>query len=121
MTTSKLPADLLRARLAKRASDHIALANKVTPEHLLKTPSQKHSEAGRKRLLKRAGSNAVAGVAEVPSDCRGCTKECRYGMDLDICPELSAVLRCKHCGQKVRFRVIPGIAWEYCPVCQELK
>lgn len=114
------PADLARKRLAKRASDHIALANKITPKHLQKTPSQKKSEAGRKKFLKRAGIEDAAGVETIQSDCRGCTKDCRFGNDLDICPERSLVLRCLKCGQKVRFRVITGVAWEYCPVCTEL-
>ena len=119
MTATKKPSERLRDKLAKRASDHIALANKITPKHLQKTPSQKKSEAGRKKYLKRAGIKDAVGVEVVPSDCRGCTKDCRFGNDLEICPERSVVLRCKQCGQKVRFRVIQDVAWEYCPVCAE--
>jgi len=119
--TAKFPSDIARERLAKRARDHISLINKTTPKSMLKSPSQKRSEAGRKKYLKRAGIKDAVGVEVIPSDCRGCTKDCRFGNDLDICTERSLVLRCKKCGQKVRFRVINGVAWELCPVCQEMK
>lgn len=118
--TSAKPADLARKRIAKRASDHVALANKVVPKSMLKSPSQRKSEAGRKKYLKRAGIKTAAGAEIPPSDCRDCTKECKYDHDLDICPERSLVLRCRKCGQRVRFRVINGVAWELCPVCRSV-
>lgn len=120
MTTTKKPADLARERLDKRAQEQLALVNKITPKRLQKTPSQRKSEAGRKKYLKRAGIKTAAGVEIPPSDCRDCTKECKYDHDLDICPERSLVLRCRKCGQRVRFRVINGIAWELCPVCRSV-
>jgi hypothetical protein len=118
--TSKKPADIAKARLIKRARQHLALVSGITPKTMRKTPSQKHSEAGRKKYLKRAGIKDASGIETVGSDCRGCTKDCRYENDLEICTERSLVLRCRKCGQKVRFRVINGVAWELCPVCAEM-
>ena len=105
--------DTLRERLEKRARDHIALANNVVPEHLQKTPSEKKSLA-----LKRKLSRGVVNVKEVVAeDCRGCV---RYpcGHDLSHCDLRSLVKRCEGCGQKVRYRVIPDVDWERCPVCE---
>lgn len=109
----------IRKKLSKRAKQQIALTSGVTPKELQKTPSQKRSESGRRKLLKRAG--VQEDIKTFPSDCRGCVKECKYDHDLERCPEMSLVLRCRICGQKVRFRIIHGVAWEYCPVCAERK
>lgn len=49
------PDDALRKHLKKRASDHIALVNKVVPKSMLKSPSQKKSENMRKKLRNRGG------------------------------------------------------------------
>ena len=45
--------DAHRDRLTRRASEHIAMVNKITPSRLLKTPSEKHSESMRKKLRRR--------------------------------------------------------------------
>ena len=111
------PHQLSRQKLAKRARDAIALASGTTPEHLRKTPSQKHSEAGKARERRRAGvKNAEA---PVPSDCRECPldKACQNNHDLAKCSYNSVVVRCGQCGQKVRIRIVPGKEWERCPVC----
>jgi len=70
--TTKKPSDLARERLAKRAQEQLALVNKIVPKSLQKTPSQKRSEAGRKKYLKRAGVHEP----EPPQDCFGCEKVC---------------------------------------------
>lgn len=110
----------LRKKFAKRAQEQTALVSGITPKSLLKSPSQKKSERGKAKELKRAGIERKNKTEErtIPSDCRGCADDCKYNRDLDLCPKQSMVLRCKHCGQKVRFRVIIGLAWEYCPVCR---
>ena len=68
---SKKPADLARERLAKRDREQLALVNKIVPKSLQKTPSQRRSEAGRKKYLKRAGVHEP----EPPQDCVGCEKD----------------------------------------------
>ena len=119
--TALKPAELARARLAKRTRDHIALINKTTPKSMLKSPSQKKSERAKAKELKRAGVKIAP--APVPSDCRNCPSDpfCRYNRDLSRCPENSMVVRCSKCGQKVRIRLVLGEPWEMCPVCQERK
>lgn len=47
--------DAHRKKLAKRAKEHVALSNKITPDRLLKSPSQKRSENIRKKLRNRDG------------------------------------------------------------------
>lgn len=114
MTAAK-PADIARKRLAKRASDHIALANKVVPKHLQKTPSQKRSESGRKKFDKRAGIKAP----EPPQDCYGCEKDVAgRTCNLNTCSERAMVHRCLKCGLKVRHRIVIGKPWEYCVSCR---
>ena len=111
--TSLKPSERERKRLAKRTEEQLALINKITPKRLLKSPSQKHSEAGRKRLNR----GAVA-PQTIPDDCRGCTQLGKCGKTLNNCEERSMVLRCKKCGTKVRARIIEGVVWETCPVCR---
>lgn len=110
----------LRKKFAKRARQQIALQSGVVPKELRKSPSEKKSERGQAKFLKRAGITKENDIKVYPSDCRNCSKEtnCQYEHNLEKCPERSLVLRCKQCGQKVRFRVITGVAWEVCPVCQ---
>ena len=50
---SPKPDDVHRNKLARRAGEHIAMVNKITPGRLLKTPSEKHSENMRKKLRRR--------------------------------------------------------------------
>jgi hypothetical protein len=47
------PDDTHRAKLSRRAAEQIALVNKITPDRLLKSPSEKHSENIRKKLRRR--------------------------------------------------------------------
>jgi hypothetical protein len=116
MTASKLPHQVARERLAKRARDHIALVNKVVPKSMQKTPSQKKSEAGRKKFLKRAGLDKEP---EPPQDCYGCEKDVPGKQcNINTCPEKAMVHRCLKCGAKVRHRIVAGIPWEYCPSCR---
>jgi hypothetical protein len=53
--TAKKPSELARAKLTRRAKEIITLSNNTVPKRLQKTPSQKRSEAMRKRYLNRAG------------------------------------------------------------------
>ena len=108
--------DILRKKLAKRARQAISLASGITPKELIKSPSQKRSESIRKKDMKRAGIKEV--LVKVPSDCRDCKKSCTFSYDLNLCPERSMVVRCQQCGQKIRIRIIPGVAWERCPICE---
>lgn len=112
--TAKKPAETLRAKFEKRAREQIALANNITPKRLLKSPSQKKSERGKAKELKRAG---VSAVAPVPCDCYGCPKE-PCGKSLNECEERAMAHRCLKCGLKVRHRIVIGNPWEYCPVCR---
>ena len=117
--TSLLPSDLARKRLAKRAQQQIALTANITPKELLKTPSQKRSESGRKKFLKRAGQEKVK---EVPMmyDCRECPdeNECPYGKDFHKCDKQADIHRCLKCGQKVTYRWIKDKPFELCLVCR---
>lgn len=87
---------------------------RVESKHKVPAPDTKKSDAGRKKLLKRSG---VAGIEKLQSDCRGCDRICGYEHNLEVCPEKSAIHRCKQCGAKVRYRWIEGQPWELCPIC----
>ena len=50
---SPKPDDTHRNKLARIAGEHIAMVNKITPDRLLKSPSEKHSESMRKKLRRR--------------------------------------------------------------------
>jgi hypothetical protein len=105
----------LRKKLAKRGQDHIALVNKVTPKHLLKTPSQRKSERGKQKELKRAGVQSVS--EPVFFDCHTCPQR-PCGKIAQYCTERTIVLRCKGCGCKVRVYQDFEKPWMLCPVCQ---
>jgi hypothetical protein len=116
----KKPSDIAREKLAKRTRKAMIESGKKTgklTDAEKKTPSQRKSESARAKEMRRAGVQKAIAMREIPSDCRGCTKDCRYGCDLSICPEKSIVHRCTQCGQKVRYRWIEGIPWILCPVC----
>jgi hypothetical protein len=120
--TTKLPADLARERLTKRDMEQLALVNKITPKSLQKTPSQRRSESGRKKYLKRAGKSGVAGTENVPDDCNHCPeKSLPCPKLLEFCGKKHMILRCGKCKQRVRVRVDPEHVWELCPVCSEGK
>jgi hypothetical protein len=58
MTSGKLTPkadDVLRKKLTRRAKEHVALADHIVPDRLLKSPSQKRSENKRKKLRNRDG------------------------------------------------------------------
>jgi hypothetical protein len=58
MTSGKLTPkadDTLRKKLTRRAKEHVALADHIVPDRLLKSPSQKRSENKRKKLRNRDG------------------------------------------------------------------
>ena len=114
MVTAKLPSELARARITKRAREHVALASHIVPKRLQKTPSQKRSESGRKKFDKRAGVKAP----EPPQDCYGCEKDVSgKTCNLNTCSERAMVHRCLKCGLKVRHRIVEGNPWEYCVGC----
>jgi hypothetical protein len=104
----------LRKKLHKRARQQIALTSGVTPKELLKSPSQKKSERGRMKELKRAG---VTAAPPIPEDCFGCSKE-PCGMKINNCSERAMVHRCLQCGQMWRHRIDPMKVWERCPICR---
>ena len=116
MTASKLPHQIARERLAKRAREQVALANGVTPKSMLKTPSQRKSEAGRKRLLKKAG---IKTEKQLVKDCTGCPKD-PCGKKILACDAPSTRYQCKQCGVAVIcYRTEPRP--DYCPPCRERK
>jgi hypothetical protein len=112
---SKKPSDIARERLAKRAQEQLALVNKIVPKSLQKTPSQRRSEAGRKKYLKRAGVHEP----EPPHDCFGCEKDVPgKTCNLNTCQERAMVHRCLICGMRVRHRIVVGNPWLHCPSCR---
>jgi len=119
MTEAKKPHENLRASLTKRAVK--AMAEAGTPIGKLtdaqkKTPSQRKSENLRKKLTTRDGHKAEKEIVQV--DCRDCPKlPCT--LNSNTCTEKLWTHRCHQCGQKVRYRFIEGVPWEYCPVCRE--
>lgn len=112
----------LRKKLAKRAKQQIALTSGVTPKELMKSPSQKKSERGRAKELKRAGVKEKHEI-EHPNDCRDCPDEltCAYDRDLKRCHKPKLVVKCERCGIMVRIRLVLGQEWKYCPVCREMR
>jgi len=110
--------DPLRSKLSRRTETNIALINHKIPTNLLKSPSQKRSESMRKKLNRGVVDPTLATVKD---DCNNCPDEltCPHEHNLNICPKVSRINRCKKCGQKVRYRFVEGEVWEYCPVCRE--
>lgn len=100
--------DYLRTRLQKRAEN----SNKVKP-----SPSERHSEAMRKKFATRAGiklkNPAPGGV-----DCWTCPLQ-PCDKTPDTCMERTMIHCCTKCGQKVRHYVAPGNPWLLCPRCRE--
>lgn len=114
--TAKKPADIARARLDKRTRNHIALVNKTVPKSMQKTPSQRRSESGRKKLLKKAGVKTVRNEMD---DCTGCPKN-PCGKKILACMEPTTRYVCDHCGAfVVCYRTEPRP--KYCPICRERK
>lgn len=120
--TSNLPSEIERARLAKRTRKaRIEAGEKIghLTDNEKKTPSQRRSENGRKRLNRGAKESSVP-IQNAPVDCHQCPtqKSCTYS-DLHVCFRLSAIHECTECGGKFRHPVIPGVSWIYCKECEE--
>ena len=113
--------DTHRKHLKKRTADHIALVNKIVPKSMLKSPSQKHSEAAKKRERLRAGSyekSCQKAASNLEFDCYTCSKfPC--GTDPRACYEPMILERCAGCGLPVRHYHDVVIKWTHCPVCRE--
>jgi hypothetical protein len=108
--------DQLRKRLKKRAQESVALASGGTPKRLQKTPSQKKSEAMRKKLNRGVIINSLETIM---SDCRSCGGLPGCDSDLSRCSMRSVTIRCGKCGQKVRVRIYDDGGERYlCPVCK---
>jgi hypothetical protein len=58
------PDDAHRRQLNRRAKEHVALANKIVPDRLKKTPSQKKSESMKKKLRNRDGYKVAVDFKE---------------------------------------------------------
>jgi hypothetical protein len=117
------PDDAHRKHLTIRAKDHIALVNKIVPDHLLKTPSQKRSESAKKRERKRAGKyedSCRAAAADLLFDCYTCPKS-PCGTPPEQCDEQMLLERCNKCGQPVRHFIDVDFKWIYCQVCRDVK
>lgn len=105
-----------RKRLERRSQEHLSLANHIVPKRLQKSPSQKKSETGRKKFLKRAGKEKQEPVP-ILYDCHTCPKY-PCGQTMATCDEPAITHRCMKCGKKVTYRFDPLAPWEYCPVCK---
>ena len=111
--------DAHRNRLAQRSRKALIEAGKTIgklSDAQKKSPSQKSSEALRRKLNRGCTSaDAIAGY-----DCRGCGTydTCAFDHKLANCTSRAMTARCKQCGQKWTFRVIAEEKWEYCPKCR---
>lgn len=125
MTSGKLhkkPDDLARERLTKRTRRTLILSGarigKLSDSEK-KTPSQKRSENGKAKELKRSGVKNIAGVEDIPDDCFDCPEKAnRCGKMLEMCGKRHLVLRCKKCGIRVRARIDAVRVWTLCPICR---
>jgi hypothetical protein len=120
--TTKSPSELWRDHLAKRTRKaRIEAGEKIghLTENEKKTPSQRRSENGRKKL-NRGGVVTSVHVANYPSDCHQCPTIgiCTY-KSLQECYRMSTSHDCKKCGKIFRHPVIPGASWIYCRECEE--
>lgn len=110
------PHETLRQHLGSRTKKALIDLGKSVLGNLTKaqkkTPSQRKSEAMKKRL-----SRGTVEIKDLPEDCFEC-KKYPCGKKIAQCEEPSIVHRCLKCGVKVRHRNEPGKVWEYCPVCR---
>lgn len=107
--------DNLRNHLKTRADHAIALTNGMVPKALQKSPSEKHSEALRKKLLR-----GVKPEMEYQFECNGCT-ECRGGHFLRTCEKARRIEPCKNCGRMTMYRVDETKTFGLCPQCKARK
>lgn len=117
MVASKKPADLARDRLNSRTRRVLIQAGKKIgklTDSEKKTPSQRRSEAARKKDAKRAGVKVIDSTTG--EDCHNCPKY-PCGKTVKSCGEKSMVHRCLKCGQRVLHRIDPNVPWELCVVC----
>lgn len=105
----------LRKKFSKRAQEQTALTSGITPKSLLKSPSEKKSERGRKKLMSRDGYKPPERPMEY--DCRGCYKKPSCELTPMTCTERTMTHRCQKCGQLVTYRFIPNVPWLYCERC----
>ena len=113
--------DIHRKHIQKRTADHIALVNKIVPKSMLKSPSQKHSEAAKKRERLRAGAHEEScrkAVTDLIFDCHTCPKY-PCGTDPMVCSESMILERCAGCGLPTRHYHDMVVKWTRCPVCRE--
>ena len=83
-----------------------------------KPPSQKRSEALKKKDRRRAGLNIKTPVIG-GTDCHTCQEQpCE--MTPDTCSKRVMVHPCLKCGTRVRHYIDPNIPWEYCPRCKAI-
>ncbi len=121
--TSKLPSEIAREHLERRAIKTLIETGKKgygrLTEAQKKTPSQKRSEAGRKKLRRGSTASSVT-VQGTETDCHQCpSKErCCYHLKLHTCHRKSDVSECKRCGRIYQHPVIPGLEWVYCKDCE---
>jgi len=112
-------ADNLRDRLNRRTRKALIEAGKQIgrlTDAEKKPPSQKKSEAAKKKALRRAGLKMVTPVAG-GTDCHTCSKQ-PCGKTPDTCGERAMVHPCLKCGARVRHYIDPNVPWEYCPPCK---
>ena len=113
--------DRLRKNLTKRAKEHIALVNKIVPDRLLKSPSQKKSEAAKKKEARRAEAHEAScskAAATLMFDCYTCPKQ-PCGSLPEICDAPMILERCGKCGQPVRHYVDANLKWDVCQMCRK--
>jgi hypothetical protein len=121
--TSKLPSETARARLEHRARKTLIETGKKglgrLTEAQKKTPSQKRSEAGRRKLRRGSIASDIA-VQETSIDCHQCPSytSCYNHLNLHTCHRRSDISECKRCGRIYQHPVIPGVSWIYCKDCE---
>ena len=110
------PSENLRKHINTRTRKTVAqLETKVgslNPQEK-KSPSQKHSEAMRKKL-----NRGVVPPVTIGYDCNNCLKY-PCGETTRTCKELTRKNRCGKCGMVVVYRFVAEGEWKYCLPCRE--
>ncbi len=102
----------LHKKLQKRAETTRALISGVTPKTMVKSPSEKHSESLRKKLMRGRKPEL-----EYQFDCNGCT-ECRGGHFLRTCQKPRRIEPCRNCGRLTMYRIDETKTFDQCPQCR---